>query len=38
MIGVRRLVPIAIIGGIAAGILSGQKQSGNRPKQERASL
>ena len=35
MIGVRRIVPIAIIGGIAAGILSGQKPNGIRPKRER---
>ena len=37
MIGVRRLVPIAIVGGIAVGLLSGQKSSRIRPKQERAS-
>jgi Ca2+/Na+ antiporter len=37
MIGVRRLVPIAIIGGIAAGLLGGQKPSGTRPKQARTS-
>ena len=37
MIGVRRLVPIAIVGGIAAGLLSGKKPNGSRVKQERAS-
>lgn len=37
MIGVRRLVPIAIVGGIAAGLLAGQKPNKLRPKQERAS-
>ncbi len=38
MIGVRRLVPIAIIGGIAAGILSSQKPNGIRPKQKRTPI
>ncbi|MBF8254011.1 MAG: hypothetical protein HW373_706 [Deltaproteobacteria bacterium] len=37
MIGVRRLVPIAIVGGIAAGLFSGQKPGRIRPEQERAS-
>jgi len=32
MIGVRRLVPIAIVGGIAMGLLSSQKPTRIRPK------